>query len=952
MRFNRLSLTSKLFLLLLPLALVPLLAILSYWHFVTKKQITNELRLRLEGRWTTVEEEMRRFFSQKRARVREVAGSPLFKDLFGNLEYGLREEAENTRAKIREYFLQLSDDQQAIHRICFTLRAGMSQIKTVREGQGSTGQQIPGMKCLPVFSDTVMPTSLKDPDGELKSRFVRFTEPLIDRWGEIWAFLSFDVPLFELSRLLEKLPLPGGGASLIFEAHGDSIACAEEPGQIPPGEICSKVDIIKNWGRAISAKNSVEPHGETIDGFVMFAGGLPIKNLTWRAALVVPLDRYDKNIRQLGWNSFIAGLLFFSAAVIVLMPLSRRATAPLRRLEELTRTIAEGDFQQRLPITSGDEIGRLANAFNAMADSLANRDTRLRQQAESLTARNEELATLNRIIDQASMSLKIETLLPSLLDEILSVMNLKVGAIRLVDPIEKVLRLVANRGLSTAYEKMPETIHIGEELTGRVAQTGRPVFIEDVNADPAAAKLLERVQAGQPLRCFAAVPIVANEKIIGVLALGATGDRTFHQTDLSSLVSIGLGIGACIENARLYEDLETAYERLKALQENLIQAEKLSALGQLVAGVAHEINNPLTTILGYAQLIQSNPENLNHQEEVETIIDQTRRCAKVVENLLAFARKSGKHQEQLNLAEVVRDVLDAAKMSLSLHNIEITYTAQKDECFILGDRYQLQQVFLNVITNAQHALEDHPLPRSLEVVITSSGDNYTVSVIDNGEGIPPEVARKIFDPFFTTKPVGKGTGLGLSLSYGIIKDHGGDITIESQSGSGTTANIIFPRLTEKRHQKSEKPKQGASWKHLAGRRILVVDDEKTICEFLKASLSPVGMDITIAHSLKDAMEILRDTSPDIILTDVRLRDGDGFHLYDEVKASGNVRPGHFAFMSGDIVSEQTLEKLQNSKCPHIQKPFGIEDVRQFLSNRLGNTSEDQTEKGQPAQKKG
>ncbi len=364
-------------------------------------------------------------------------------------------------------------------------------------------------------------------------------------------------------------------------------------------------------------------------------------------------------------------------------------------------------------------------------------------------------------------------------------------------------------------------------------------------------------------------------------------------------------------------------------QQLALQAERLSALGQLVAGVAHELNNPLTVIMMCAQLIQAAPGSTEHGKEAETIISQTERCARVVEKLLAFSRESDKREEELDLADVMQDTLDPASSTLSLHNIEVSFDAPKGECFVLGDRHLLQQVFINLITNAQHALEDRESPRSLKIDIRPRGSECVVSVADNGCGIPQEALRKVFDPFFTTKGEGKGTGLGLSLSYGIVKDHGGDITLESRLNVGTTVKVTLPRLEAPGRRKAA-VNHSESWSSLSGRHILVIEDEMSICKYLRNALSPVGMEVSAAHSLAEAREALLKATPDLILADIRLPDGDGFHLYEELTASGLVSPDHFAFMSGDIASEGTRERLQGSGRPYIPKPFGVNDVRGFL----------------------
>lgn len=936
-RYHDLTLTTKLFFLLLPLAFVPLIAVLAQWHFVTKRQIADELRMRLETRWSFVEQGVQGFIARKSARLREVADSPLFQDLFGYLEYGLREETANVQEKIREYFARLSSerDDKATHRVCL---AGPSKGLLIKVVQGTavrgaeTGRTPP---CpLPVAASPSVQMTVHGPDADIPERFLRLSVPLMDRWKRSWALLAFDIPFGELSELMERLPLPEEGAGIILDREGKVVACTDTSRLAAPSGLCADDDLLARLSRRIMEDAQRRPHGEIAYRHVLFVGELPIQE-GWRIALVVPLARHERNIRQLGWASLLAGFLFLGAAIAVLLPLARRATAPLRRLEEHARRISAGDFQQKLPdsISGNDEIGRLAGAFNVMVDSLAGRDLRLRQQAETLAARNEELTTLNQVVSRAGSTLRLDELLPALLDEILAAMGLKIGVIRLVDQASGELYLAAHRGLAEEYAKNPPRIPIGEEITGRVALTGEPIFIPDIGNDPARARLLSRIRSDEPLRGFAAVPIVAQTRIIGVLAFGATMSRTFNQTDLSSLVSIGVGIGACIRNARLYQELSEAYERLRTLQDHLIRTEKLSAMGQLIAGVAHEISNPLTTILGYAQLLQGGSDDPEVLEEIRTIIEQARRCARVVEKLLAFARETDKKVEVLDLHEVIGEVLEPARLNLVLRGVDLADRRSRGLCFVSGDRYQLQQVFLNLITNAQQAVEEQEPPRLLGIDLEIKDDRCVATISDNGPGIRPEVLRRVFDPFFTTKEQGKGTGLGLSVSYGIVKDHGGEVTIESEPGKGTRVSVQLPRTSGVAASEST---NGAVPPPVVwpGRRILVIDDEPSICRFVEGAVRALQVEVVTAGSVEEARSVIRSASPDLILSDIRLPDGDAFGILDGLGGTEEMDPLRLAFMSGDVVSDETREGLRKSGAPCLRKPFEVKDIQRFVSECL------------------
>ncbi len=234
--------------------------------------------------------------------------------------------------------------------------------------------------------------------------------------------------------------------------------------------------------------------------------------------------------------------------------------------------------------------------------------------------------------------------------------------------------------------------------------------------------------------------------------------------------------------------------RVKTMMEQLVSSEKMASVGQMAAGVAHEINTPLGVILGYAQLMKDDfEEGSEMYQNLEVIERQTKASRKIVADLLKFSRQTDSARENLNLNEVLTDVLAVTEHSLHLDHIQAHLNLAEDLPCIIGDAEKLRQVFVNLINNADHAMEEQG---GGDIFLSTTFDRerqrIVVQVRDTGHGVPEEVKDKIFDPFFTTKPVGKGTGLGLSVSYGIIKDHGGIIEVESPAGSGSPAGKPLP----------------------------------------------------------------------------------------------------------------------------------------------------------------
>jgi iron only hydrogenase large subunit-like protein/nitrogen-specific signal transduction histidine kinase len=244
------------------------------------------------------------------------------------------------------------------------------------------------------------------------------------------------------------------------------------------------------------------------------------------------------------------------------------------------------------------------------------------------------------------------------------------------------------------------------------------------------------------------------------------------------------------------DKLAKAYDDLKEAQEQLESAEKLASIGQLAAGVAHEINNPLGTILLYSSMLKKQVEkqmdNVQHVEDLSLIIEEANRCKNIVANLLNFARQGKLHVSRINTYDLLADILKTVEKNPAHRNVTIKLSELAEDCSVEADGDQLKQVFLNIINNAIEAMEDVQ-DKAIEIILVPENEYLLIEITDNGMGIPRENQAKIFTPFFTTKKIGKGTGLGLAISYGIIKMHQGFISFQSEEGKGTKFKIKIPR---------------------------------------------------------------------------------------------------------------------------------------------------------------
>jgi PAS domain S-box-containing protein len=370
----------------------------------------------------------------------------------------------------------------------------------------------------------------------------------------------------------------------------------------------------------------------------------------------------------------------------------------------------------------------------------------------------------------------------------------------------------------------------------------------------------------------------------------------------------------------------------KKLTEQIHRAEKLTALGQLVAGVAHELNNPLAIVMGKAELLSRQPQiDAAVQNDIACIKRQSERASRIVQDLLAYARPSEPNKAPMDLNRVIRDTLEWRRANCEAARITVTTKLARAMPLTKADRVQIEQVVTNLVGNAIDALRDQPLPRELEVSTELTTNFLRVCVRDNGPGIRPEIAEKIFDPFFTTKPLGQGTGLGLTISNTYIQEHRGKIWVDSKPGKGTSFFFDLP-LVECDGRMAEEPEtrtsSAAAPAAVTGgqRRLLIIDDEPDIRQVLETVLVEDGFHITTASNGNEALQILSNQNFDVILSDIRMPDLDGQALYQRIHATKPALAQRVIFVTGDTVSGKTREFLDSTGNLWISKPFRITDV--------------------------
>jgi len=289
---------------------------------------------------------------------------------------------------------------------------------------------------------------------------------------------------------------------------------------------------------------------------------------------------------------------------------------------------------------------------------------------------------------------------------------------------------------------------------------------------------------------YAAAPICVRDKVIGFLTVESATPGFFKPVYAQHLQTFAVQASLAIQNARLYEDLQRRMGELQEAQTQLVQSAKMAAVGELAAGIAHELNNPLTSVLGFAELLMLDtaPDDPDRQDLL-VIAEEARRARDIVRNLLDFSRQTGSLYEMGDINQVVQESLALIRRQLEVGGIELTEFYAPALPLISLDVGRMKQVFLNLLTNAVQAM---PGGGKLDISSKRVGDEVVVRIADTGNGIPPEQLSRVFEPFFTTKPVGQGTGLGLSVSLGIVQEHGGRITVDSQPEKGSVFSIWLP----------------------------------------------------------------------------------------------------------------------------------------------------------------
>ena len=528
----------------------------------------------------------------------------------------------------------------------------------------------------------------------------------------------------------------------------------------------------------------------------------------------------------------------------------------------------------------------------------------------------------------------------------------------------------ANRALFDEEGQLVEYQAIGRDITGEklaldALEASEQRFRGVVEAHPVPVLILDRPSGDMLYASPAAVPVLGPD-LESITALKA--DDLFATGQERERFSAAILDGAALDQAEF--DIRTAdgrviptevtvravdyqgcdaialgvvdiSDRKRAEQEiarqraSLAQSEKMSALGSLLASVAHELNNPLSIIVGQGELLELIADDSRVKERAERIRLAADRCARIVGTFLSMARQKAPTRKPTDLAELTDSALELAGSALKTTDIAIDTTFPEDLPSILADADQLMQVVLNLVINAQHALAESPPPRSLSLTARMlDEDNIEIRVEDNGPGVPADLRERIFEPFFTTKAEGLGTGIGLSVCHSIMSSHGGTISIGKSKLGGAAFVLTLPTRSNGVSGHEPEPLDVEAWAEIAPQRILVVDDEVEVAETIKDHLEPDGHSVSVARNGREALERLGERSFDIVLSDLRMPELDGPGFYQALTEAHLHPLDRIGFLTGDTLSASARDFLARTPGPYLEKPFKPDDLRQMILGML------------------
>lgn len=571
--------------------------------------------------------------------------------------------------------------------------------------------------------------------------------------------------------------------------------------------------------------------------------------------------------------------------------------------------------------------------------------TARRRIEEELQISHQHLVALNEIVQIALSSQDLQATLLALANRFKSLFNARECYITLWD--ESAHRVLPGVASDNAEGRLFQQRFASENasLTEAVLQSQKPLAVENVRRP-----IDSQPGLPQPSHCsLLALPLAAADIKLGAVILFFEHTAAFSGQYINFAAQAAAQAFLALNRLRLLEETRSQFDALQRIQDRMVQSEKLAAIGELVAGVAHELNNPLTSVILYSQMLQSRIVDPNLTQDLDKIVNEARRAGVIVRGLLEFARKKPAERKTVQINNVLHNCIDLLNYELRTHNIKVTLILQPDLPLTMADEHQMQQVFINILTNAWQALhstsKNSPTYGHMQISTLSAPPIFNLPVPgaprvirivfqDDGPGISAENLKHIFDPFFTTKPASVGTGLGLSICHGIISEHGGHIWAESELGRGASFFIELPIVASPSTkdvyglQEFEPPTDNTQ-------RILVIDDEPVILKVVKDVLSEQGYDVDVVEDGWAGLDLLKQISFDLILCDLHMPGLSGVEFLGRVEEKHPEMLKHIIFTTGDSSGSDTRRIIEEKGFTCLSKPFELKDLLNQIHVAMG-----------------
>ena len=550
-----------------------------------------------------------------------------------------------------------------------------------------------------------------------------------------------------------------------------------------------------------------------------------------------------------------------------------------------------------------------------------------KQDEEDLKRNYETQKVIDSLLRLSLEDITLEEVLKKALDLILSIKWLTLesrGSLFLVEAEPDVLVMKAQSGLAEPILQACSSIPFGKCLCGRAAVTREVEFADCVD---------ERHTVhyeGMPSHGHYCVPILFSDKVLGVINIYLKEGHLNEPAEKQFLKVVANTLAGVI--ARRQEQ-----QKRQQMEEKAQISSRLAAVGEMAAGIAHEINNPLTSVIGFSELLIESPElSSDIKADLQIIADGSHRVKDIVRRMLTFARQDKPVRTSVSINELIEATLALRSYVLRTANIDIIKHLDPDLPLVVVDQGQMQQVFLNLIVNAEYSMKKAHNKGLLIITTERLVDHIRMSFRDDGTGMSQETKAKIFNPFFTTKDVGEGTGLGLGLSRSIILDHNGTIEVESEPGKGATFVITLPvsQATDDAESQQPAPNGNTSLENFRKAHILVVDDEDAIRTFLSTILIQCGHVVDSTGDAVKALAKMEQTTYDIIIADIRMPGMGGIELYSSIKEKHPGLASKVIFITGDTSDQNTRDFLEQNNLSYISKPFDRETLLKKVNGKL------------------